>query len=431
MIPAHQQPGQEDNTPSFGVRLGVSEMIRATEQTAVLMGHLLGYQGVYQTTLRSWAMDCMLNFMHSSCCRMNLVWPTKPELPNADDVKKYGMFKNSGLEGLCLQAVLSPLDGVEAFREGRPGAFSVIAAGEGGSFPEHLNVPLVATPTLTKVKSDKRVRPVPESYFVIALGKSSRQRISKDELFGDVIDKLQSDTPLGSLLDNSEILIRLIAALSDSGRVPSLGMTFEGPVFRHWFPLVNRDGSFRFRQLDGSSVGAALAALFNKVDAAVMVARRTQVLQMSVAAQSLEGCIYALPLRKGKKVKRKKATKENGNKASAEDKASESTQEESKHILTMIVPRESQIQEASDFVLGTHAFLVATSITDVCLMDRVRFDARTVRTETVAISLASKSVRWIRHEFDRTEAWLRTTEGKPVKAPIEIGRVARLARLRE
>jgi hypothetical protein len=112
------------------------------------------------------------------------------------------------------------------------------------------------------------------------------------------------------------------------------------------------------------------------------VTPRAQAIQMALATRCLGGRMIAIPLI---------------------DRPPQGDESPSPKLVS--VPPGAILRREKYFVPGDNALLCVTSVTEVCVFDRVRFrNPRRVSVETIVLSLASHGISRHHHEVDLEEA---------------------------
>lgn len=407
--------------PYAGVRLGLQEMIRATEQTAIIMSVLMGNAAYTKDFIQRWSSRCMLNFLRDCYCSVKLL-PLDIAYQKHNVKEVFDVFENRKTHSVAytdisgnshtadyisgklyqdntmnLELVALPIDGARAFVEGRSGSLSVIAAGEPGSF--------VGDTFLDGHR-------VADEYFVIATSEeyyaknATRMNLeSGTRLFASESGPFRFSKTVGE----HQVLEHVIDKLVSTRPWPTVGMTFEHER-GFW---INIQRHIRRRNLEGSSVAGALAAFKCKVDLSLFISRASQLRQIAVAAKMMNGHFLAIPL------ERRRFKADSTHPLSEQELRDADAQGERTHVFPCI-DSDAIGRTQEDFALKNNLILVATSITEVCLMDRIRHGLGIVSCETMAICLPTRSFRKQTHNFDLQNAWFRGNGGQVIEALVAI-----------
>ena len=376
----------------WGTRLAVGELSRATNQVAITLATAMGHRRADQLapTFRTWAAQSMFAALLDSVlpCTLNEFDDYGHGGSGAARLKKEFVKKRDMLhlpatlpEEFHIEVVLVPLDGANALREGRSGALSLIGAARRGCFiGNHF------------VNGAERTA-VGDCYLAIVVGKGA---LAEERPLNLALKPQRaSATEVCAWLRKQELLQVLVRYVRSNVHEPVIGVTYP-PDWnqKNRFPLQG----CMVRLLEGSTVGAALAALRNKVPAIVCVSRRPQVKLIALATIALQGSLFCVPLEECK------------DKKGAE----------------FHVPQEVLARHETDFVRKDNGILISSSISEVCFQDRVRFiDQNRVSVNTLIVSLASRSLRDITQELDLGSATFRDPLGKRVIASEELQRFRR------
>ena len=385
--------------PYWGTRLAVAELSRATTQVAITLATAMGHRTAEHgaPSFRTWAFDSMCAAL-SGCC------PVLPlSLNDVDDHEqkrgtpsklirefiKDHQRSNAALKNLPeynVELVLVPLDGAHALREGQSGALSLIGAACEGSFVGKHGKDDEGQPS-----KDHGGQPIAECYLAIVVGNAALT--SQPPL----LPAVRHAADVWKWLEDEQVLQDLVAYVEPKIHMPVIA-TIQTPSM-YLGPHVSLNGCM-VRLLSGSTVGGALAALRNKVSAAICICWRPQVKLIALAARALQGSLYCVPLKKT----RKKKTEPFGYR---------------------VVPRSAWRRE-TDFVSGDNGILVSSSISEVCFQDRVRFiGGGRASVNTLVVSLASRSLRDTTQELDLTCAKFYRPGGHHSAAAEELYRFRR------
>jgi len=369
-----------------GTRIAVGELPRVTQQVAISMALALGHQSNIQS-FRRWATKIMFGVLRGvrldiQRIELDYVGQTEPE--EKQKFESWSRRESSPYPvDTKVDVVLTPIDGANALREGRSGALSVIAAGRPGCF--------VGSEFADKV-------PVAPSFLLLAISGEAwtpamRKRLQPFHRNSKpiVCDKNQD---IDAFLTGYRPVDSVIDALKKGGQEPIIGLNFESANCRGWTPSIK--GPYMGRRLEGSAFSACLGAFLNKVSATICVARRTHVKQIAVAARATGGRMWAIPLHE------ERAKKPN--------------------FKNVKVKEGSKVRHEDDFVGDTNVVCVCSSISEVCVQDRVRFmNQHRVSVHTLILSNASGGLRTHVQLFDLKRAPFRGYDGNVVGASMFLG----------
>lgn len=358
-----------------GSQLASHILTRATIQTAVALATALGTatskrgKAIYYAWFKKKASELMLGSLLPSLINMDIV---EIDLSGKDKRSETARFKKNRKELATkdpllkfahsledddewhVDLVLSPLDGANALREGASGSVSSAAGGKRGCF--------------------KMRHGAANEYFVIALGKSildAEMSTALEPYEARVVKKTEA---LSQFLRRYRLIDDVLKVLQRADVPPVVALTSEGP-YKGWTPTIK--SWHRKRWLEGSVVASALAVFTGKVPCAMFASRRSQVMQAAIAAKGLGGRLYAIPLCKPKTVK------------------------------------EGNILRADDFVRGDNAVLCCTSVSEVCVLDRVRFGFdQTAKTDSIIVSLATGRITRQSDMLDLNRTRMRNRDGE-------------------
>lgn len=372
-----------DAASGYSAHLGVQAtsglLARSTTQTAIVLGAGMGSLPPFGKSTKN---RSAIRFRDGGCQEMQGVIGTAVSPTTVVDIghenrKKSGTARRYFNEAISdphkdervnrlrrklleaddynVEFVLTPIDGARALARGASGAMSVAAVGAPQCF----------------VLDEKET-----SYFCLAIGKS-KQAADIEQLVEDLKN-------LGQCIAVEEVLKCIGNALdrieSAANIAPVVALTFEGPYkSQAAFKKLDFDCWHRKRVLEGSTVAAALAAFLDKVDCSLFVTRWPQLIQSAIAALGLGGNLIAIPFVK-------------------------------KNLDPLGLRTEEQ------FVAGRNAILCTTSISEVCVLDRVRFGRDfTANTDTITVSLATGRITRQSDSFPLHHSNARDPDGYEVK----------------
>ncbi len=352
----------------LGVQLASYMLTRATIQTAVVMSTGLGTRQKTDKNYRHAACELQLGALRSRppLLDMRLVQVYETESNSRyknefgtwvrESLKKHKRYFE-GRDDLRVDLVLTPIDGAKALRDGESGSVSVAAA----------------APRAANGEEESFCNPCEGAtgYLVIALGPKQAESLK------DVDTEIKARTLAHFKRDFPLLLALLEQAPTDNRH--ALGVMFD--AYGKFVPKLPAMQSLR--RLQGSAVAAALAAFRGKLPYSIFFARLPQVMQASVAARGLKGHLYAIPLydEKDRMAKNKRPRGETSLRGDNESAAAKYD-----HV-KVLMPK--ALRE-TDFVKSQNAVVACTSISEVCVLDRVRFRSDgTAVSDTLTVSLAS------------------------------------------
>lgn len=387
-----------------GIQMASAVLARSTVQTAIVLASGLGCAEQSRRTrgtLQQAAADMMLGALQFGVLHPNIValdventkrrkafttrfdaWHVahSPLVAGLKDDWSCKTENRNFADSLKVDLVLTPLDGAEVLRRGRSGSVSAAAAGSKDSF---------------SLRDDP-------AYFVIAVGPERVEAVSSI-LSAYESYSLPTDEPLlvNFVGGAFQLINELVAASGDV--VPVVGITLGG-AYEEWDPSIKH--WHRRRRLEGSALAAALAAYEGKVPYSIFVSRPPQVMQAALAAQGLGGRLFALPLsmpvKKSdyKKVKVKRQSDET--------------------VESGITVPSTKILRETDFVRAdANAVLCVSSVSEVCVYDRVRFGFdNTAECHTIIISLSTGKITRQHDKLKLETANMRDPEGGEINAKL-------------
>jgi hypothetical protein len=389
-----------------GTRLAVGELPRATTQAAITVALAMGHSNpeVKAPTFREKGARSIFGVMRTLLLDLRIMLLDKDAGGVGEAKTRYDNWRSSrdgqdhlamvcGIKQTKLDAIVVPVDGAEVLRDGRSGALSIIAAGRPPSDAE-------ADDGCFRLRCGRGF----DSFFIVLVGPDAltSAMMKRLEPFEDGLRREKEGSEWSEFFSETPLLSEIVQALRES-QFASVGFAISGESFQGWkLSPINGEPLCMRRILDGSAVSAALAALRGKVPASACVARRAQAFQIAVAVRALGGRMYAMPLR----------------------------EERQSGIMRATAHGERWLR-ASDFANDTNGVLVCTSITEICVLDRVRFGGEWhVTTDTLVASIATRSSREIRQHLDLTRTTFWDEDGKETDAILLLkefeGRVGQL-----
>lgn len=338
----------------LGVQIASHLLARSTIQTAVVMSAGLGTGKGYGNKYRHAACELQLGALRLGKPVLDIelieVYESESSSRYKNDFTnwfkktwdaKHPYFQDR--DELKVDLVLTPIDGAKALWKGESGSVSVAAAAPRGTDGK---------PSFCKPSKEAT------GYLVIAVGPEQADDPNLDEYLA--IDKKMSLTDLG----NEFALLQRILKQAPPEKRHVLGLMVD-PYEKFMPPLPPMQC---IRRLQGSAVAAALAAFCGKLPWSVFFSRLPQLMQASVAARGLKGRLYAIPLRDENELN------------------SEKQKDGYNHV--KVLP--GRIFNETDFVKSENAVVCCSSISEVCVLDRVRFETDgTAITDTLTVSLVS------------------------------------------
>jgi hypothetical protein len=364
----------------WGTRLAVGELSRVTSQVAIELATTLGWRHIGNPSVfRGWAAQALYGSLAGSILPVTIADADYNWQPNGVPEEKRRWF-NAKREtsrpalydkrDLETELVVVGLDGANALREGHSGALSLIGAAPPKSF--------------VRERFDDG-EPVAGCYLAMVLGKSA---LKEEPLELPMSQPSAAAPEVCRWLEEQHMGERLIEYIGDKVSVPVIALV--NATNERQEPRIPLKGCM-VRRLDGSTVGAALAALRNKVSATVCVCWTPQIKLIALATLGLQGALYCVPLLGD--------------------------------MFPHSVPTNPVLRKAEDFISSRNGVLVSSSISEVCFQDRVRFIGRhRVSVNTLVVSLASHSIRDVTQDLDLDEATFYDFEGNEVNAAEELER---------
>jgi len=363
---------------------------QATIQTAIVMASTLGLAGQlpgYAKTLRGLASECMLGVFKNPSLHATLACNDVTSF----EQREIGNTKNALFRVDC---ATTPLDGHDSLWKGESGSVSIAAVGEPGCF------------------NKANTYALDQEFFVVAIG---AQRLNDDLKGATGIfqnNPPEADTPIKHFVegvdqnDDYEGVEAINSLLkpedSDAPQQPVIGKTppvvavmFEDPFNK--MDLTTK-GTCRRRILHGSAFAAALAAFDGKISCSVFVTRRPQLHQVAIAAIGMGGQIFAVPL-------------------SSKDSNKGDNLENKKLVGSTWLTADDFVGWDKKSGKETEVLVSATSISEVCALDRVRYSSPNLaRTDTITISLPHRTVVRRRSDVVLDENNMLNAKGKPTSS---------------
>jgi hypothetical protein len=414
--------GQSQLNEHPGVQLAVSQLLRSTTQTAIVLGAGMGWEppavpalgnpssagespesekrfrwhaanemlGVLRASLNSMPIFKIglidEQFSENTCSKFKRDNRQHPD-PQLSEATSFIRSRSE----LAVDLVLTPIDGATSLSKGASGSVSVAAAGEPGCFVEN---------------PDKKC----PTYLTIAIPRHSMQKNGVREYLGTLKNTYDGKS-VEEVLQDYKSLEKIVKMMRAPGVPPVIAVTLKPsrrakakPCGEHTKSSretpSRKDKNFLLkmktwhtqRVLDGSVVATGLAAFCEKVDCSLFISRWPQLIQIAIAAKSLGGEIVALPLKKDRGVTR--------------------------------IASGNLLQKANILKEGKKAILCATSISEVCVLDRVRFHRNgTATTDSIIVSSATGRVTRQVDTFILKTAHARDPAGMD---DTMLGRIAKL-----
>lgn len=344
---------------------------RATIQTATVIASALGFSGKNAPTFRNAAYELMIGELRRTPLNLKVVdVATERSQPVA-------LGTGTGEE---IHLVLTPLDGAEALRDGSSGSMTAVAAAtrEGFRFPD-----VSATGYFVVAIGPERVNGIDgilDRYKLLPAGsggKSLRLLFGPYERGEDATQKCSLiDDIVGHQTSGQHVDVQPLLAVT---QLPKMNWR---PLVKHWH---------RHRRLRGSALAAALAAFTGRVPYAVAISLRPQLIQMAIAARALGGRLLAIPI--------------------------DGPDQPEKPDQLQVVGRETLTE--ADLVTANNGVLVCTSISEICVMSRVRFGFDfTARADTLIASISTSRLTQQTDELHLGRANFRDPNGNDVNAAV-------------
>lgn len=376
----------------WAMRYGALDLMRCTEQTAILMAQAEGRSIVKESVAEFGALSMAGWIAGSPYVPVINVYdtiyeskdPSKP-VPGPRtlwdtlvDTDKSTLGISAGHLSTPLEFCFTPVDGKRALSDGRVGGSLSCLAFASAEDPAS---PAFAPP---EPKFDRRHRkPGPKSeahmsppYLMICLCKDFLKRYAgQEEVVGslkraaakhkgreveDFIDYLLSESPRVDRPDRLP-LKRTLALL-------------DGPKWTQGAWNRNRVPAGRKRVFGGSSIGLSLAALFSRkgYDCSAAIARHQHLIPSSIAAQVLEGLLVAFPL----------------------TPSHETSQGRGVNALTV----EGSVLTGNDLVRTDRAAMILSGISEHVALAPVTHNQNSARVNTLYLNTFTGSVRNLRHD---------------------------------
>lgn len=373
-----------------GIRRGVLELIRCTEQTAILMAGAEG-RGIRREELATYGTLSMSAFMSASDFRVNMSvydeiyehdqsgsrLATEPALLWGNLCKhRVNGRQNPEDPDLDLDFCFAPIDGKHALSLGQTGG-TTSALCFAARNPEH---PPFLLPRVCRMaeragpgkKSDANLSP---PWLVICGG---------EEFVRDCggIDALRAFVQARANQAANKDVSELLQSIFSSTRCsplpkPNLPIAIHSALAalaeprdsRLWQRFLTAD--YKKRMFSGSSIALALAAFFPSkgFDCSVAITRHIHAIHASIAARTKGGVLLAVPLYGV--VKKKEFLVEEG------------------RVLTH-----------EDFVRTNDAALIVSGISENVVLKPVRFRGNYAEVHTLSLSARTKSVRSVEHRLE-------------------------------
>lgn len=402
---------------SQNMRVATSEYMRCTNQTAITMFTRMGRRIDRAEVIRQQATRCMLGALRGVCLNSHIKLLDSYEGGARDAFDQYMSMKtnkkrvpatppdNQIIPSLEADLIVTPIDGASALRDGRSGSLSIIAFGDPGSF------------AIGEQGGGVDLQEWKKSFFLISLGREVLSILNMNEqdlaaTAKTLAGKTTSDMSLDSYLTAHDGIINIVMrGLHQAGKyAPTIGSTIEGAnTFGPWKPALHIPTPHVNRNLPGSAVACCIAAQLGKVSIGMCLGRTTQTYQAAVAARSLGGLLLAIPVRPSQLPR--------GRKAALNHNTNTTDRTNNNPSPSPLICLDKPIRNAHDLVPGNHAGLIMTSISEVCIMDRVRFTPQNgVTYQSLLMNIASESLRDFKHSVNITKAHMRHHDGTEDKA---------------
>lgn len=401
-------PEDSDHDSHRGMRYGVLDLIRATEQTAVLMAGAEG-RGIDRDDIARCATLSMAGFLSRSMYEPHI--PIHDEiyerygsegLPTTDPARIWAAIESktpdregSDRRDLALDFNFAPIDGKRALSEGQNG-------GTASSLCFAPHAPAgnsVFAPPRDRDQSQRGPGAPSEAdrsppWLVLTGSSQFVERFGGRDLLQEFVQKVASacvNQPVERLV--YELFEHAASESSPTTKFPirierALATLVEPRYMAGWNRQVVPEG--KKRMFVGSSVAVALAVMFPRkgFDCAVAVTRHAHAIQMSVAARVLGGVVIAIPLRseKLKNVREGRVV------------TTVSKKEAKKDLATLVVESDD-IWSQNRFVRSGNAALIVSGISDNVVLEPVRFGDNSAQVHTLCLSARTKSVRVLEHRL--------------------------------
>ena len=381
--------GSGNDDTHLGIRIGAIELIRCTEQTAILMAGAEG-RGIDHNALAAMGAMSMAGYMSKTIYRPN--WYVRDEVyerGKAKSGKKYDRTKTTDaqaiwqhltemppleptlneIKSLDLDCCFSPVDGKHAMCHGDTGGtISAMCCG----IRAKKTVPVFAPPRAGSAVAGKG-RPghaaISPPWLVLSGSAELLKRVGGMERLHHEFVELASKCvgkPIESMIN------KLFTDKENNDNTDALPITVHGAVAVLGEPRgaglpwrIYQIPNCRTRKFTGSSIAASLASMFrNKgFDAFIGVTRHLHAIHCSVAAKTLGGFVLAVP------ISFKKGNRD------------------------IFVIDEGNVWTHNDFVRQEDAVMFATGISENVVLKAVRTDFDSANVHSLIFSARTHSVR--------------------------------------
>src|ERR1043165_6175244 len=308
-----------------------SELVRPAGILATVLAHAMGNSAIDADVLRTEAIVLLGRWIDSTPLlidlRKSLVdcagkrSPAQWKLYLDDWHKPKALPKNSKD---AIAGIMLPLDGASSLVQGRAGTMCWLGISQLDDFL-----------ALRQLE--------PGSFLVLTVGPRHDIGSVRERIRGlhNVVATTQKQT-LAAFLKTSDSLNDVIG---DQGLLGAHTMDLSN--FRHTHPLPGRYGLSRW--LDGSAVVSAVAALTRRTDFGFCVCRKPALAAIVAAARAIGGAVLAVPIQ----VTGKQTVASN-----------------------VVVEKSASFVDADSLLKpDAHVILVGSSVTEICVSDRVRWNA--------------------------------------------------------
>ncbi|MCC7389430.1 MAG: fructose-bisphosphatase class II [Phycisphaerales bacterium] len=381
-IPISSRPGSHR-----GMRFGVLDLVRCTEQTAVLMAAAEG-RGLPRDVIAQYATLSMAGYISHSLYRPHITvldeiyerYGTEAR-PATTPAKIWAALQQecqgtmtAATADLTLEFGFAPVDGKHALSEGRTGGTisSLCFA------PYDPNEKPVFAPPRDRAESPRgRGQPADANrsppWLVLCGSREFTTSVGGMNGLLDTVRTVANDfvgKPVGEMIEALFANPRGVDPLPTNYRTirtqRTLAVHAEPRTEVSWNPL--RTPGVKKRLFAGSSVATGLAAMFPSkgFDCSLAIARHAHVLQVCIAARVLDGVAVAVPL-----------CKKND----------------------QLVVEASDVWPHTRFVRSDDAALIASGISENVVLEPVRFRDNVATVNTLCLSARTKSVRVLEHRL--------------------------------
>lgn len=414
-----------DHDSHRGMRYGVLDLIRCTEQTAVLMASAEG-RGIKREAIARCATLSMAGFVSQAMYRPRISildeiyerYGSKGD-PVSDPAKIWaavaaaGQSAKKGDEDLALDFSFAPVDGKHALAEGQTGGtvsslcFAPYKEGASAVF---------AAPRDRSEESKGPGAPKDADrsppWLILAGSKEFVDRFDGRDILYEFVKKTARNC-IGKPVE------ALIFELFENGPDVTPSSTAKVPIRINQALAVLNEPRYmagwnrqavplgRKRLFVGSSIALALASMFRRkgFDCSLAISRHAHAIQASVAARVLDGVVIAVPLR-AEKLGAVEALRP----------IDVSKKKDANKNQTTLVVESDDVWTQNRFVTSNNAAMIVSGISEHVILEPVRFRENKAKVNTLCLSARTKSVRVLDH-------WI-TLDGPSATRFVSLGQSA-------